>query len=61
MSVNDNSSNVIVDYRVMLQIVPSITDDSRAVIYNHNMFNSTGNTLSVRKKKKFYNIDTRME
>jgi hypothetical protein len=24
--------------RVMLQIVPSFTDDSRGVIYDHNMF-----------------------
>ncbi len=38
MSVNDTSGIVIDDSRVMLQIVESLTDDSRAVIYNCNMF-----------------------
>ncbi len=38
MSVND-ASRIIIDYsRVMLQIVASLTDNSRGVIYDHNMF-----------------------
>ncbi len=38
MSVNDFSTIVIDDSRVKLQIVVSLTDDSRGIIYNHNMF-----------------------
>ncbi len=38
MSINDDSKVVIYDSRVMLQIVPSLTDKSRDVIYNCNMF-----------------------
>ena len=38
MSGNDISRIVIDDSRVLLQIVASLTDDSRGVIYNRNMF-----------------------
>ncbi len=38
MSVNDASRIVIDESRLMLQIVASLTDDSKGVIYNYNMF-----------------------
>ncbi len=38
MSVNDTSSTAIDDSRVTLQIVASLSEDSRGVIYNCNMF-----------------------
>ncbi len=38
MIENDASSIVTDNSRVMLQIVASLTDDSRVVIYNHIMF-----------------------
>jgi hypothetical protein len=38
MSVNDNSRIVIDDSRVALQIVASVTDNSRGIIYDHLMF-----------------------
>jgi hypothetical protein len=38
MSENDASRIIIDDSRVMLQIVESLIDDSRGVIYNCNMF-----------------------
>ncbi len=38
MSVNDASRITIDDSRLMLQIVTSLTDNSRCVIYNHNVF-----------------------
>ncbi len=38
MSVNDASRIVIENYRVMLQIVASLADDFRGVIYNCNVF-----------------------
>ncbi len=38
MSVNDASRIVINDSKVMLQIVASLTDDSRGIVYDHNMF-----------------------
>ncbi len=58
MSVNDATGMVIEDSRVMLQIVASLTDDFRGVIYIHNMFivQATGcsenklECLSERKK-----------
>ncbi len=37
MSINDASRIVIYDARVTLQIVASLTNDSRGVIYNLNM------------------------
>ncbi len=37
MSVNDASRIVIDNSRVTLQIVPSLTDDSKGIIYNDNM------------------------
>ncbi len=38
MSVKDASKIVIDDFRVMLQIVMSLTDDSIGVIYDCNIF-----------------------
>ncbi len=38
MDANDASRIVIDESRAMLQIVASLTDDSRGVIYEHNMF-----------------------
>jgi hypothetical protein len=38
MNVNDASRIVIEDSRVMLQIVASLTDNSRCIIYYCNMF-----------------------
>ncbi len=38
MSVNDASRIIIDNSRMILQIVASLTDDSRGVTYNHNMF-----------------------
>jgi hypothetical protein len=38
MSVNDTSRIVIDNTRVMHQIVASLTDDSRGIIYDCNMF-----------------------
>jgi hypothetical protein len=42
MSVNDISGIVIDDSRVTLQIVASLTDDSRNIIYECKMFILTG-------------------
>ncbi len=38
MSINDNSRIKIDNSRVTLQIVASLTDNSRGVIHNCNMF-----------------------
>ncbi len=38
MSVNDTSRIIIDDSRAMLQIVASLTDDSRGIIYTRNVF-----------------------
>ncbi len=38
MSVNDASKILIDDFRVTFQIVVSLTDDSRGIIYNCNIF-----------------------
>ncbi len=38
MSVNDLPRIVIYDSTVMLQIMASLSGDSRGVIYDHNMF-----------------------
>ncbi len=38
MIVNDASRIVIRDSRVTLQIVASLSDDSRGIIYDRNMF-----------------------
>ncbi len=38
MSVNDTSRIVSDNFRMMLQIVASLTDDSRGIIYDCNMF-----------------------
>ncbi len=41
MSVNDASRIVIQDFRMMLQIVASLTADSGGIIYDCNMFYNT--------------------
>jgi len=38
MSVNDTPRIVTYNSRAILQIIAPPTDDSRGVIYNHNMF-----------------------
>ncbi len=38
MSVNNDSMIVIDNSRVTLQIVASLTDNSKGIIYNYNMF-----------------------
>ncbi len=38
MSVNDGAMILIDAFRVMLQIVASLIDDSRGITYDHNMF-----------------------
>ncbi len=38
MGVNDASRIILDDFRVTLQIVVSLSDDSRGVIYNCKMF-----------------------
>ncbi len=45
MSVNDASRIISDDSRVMLQIVVSLTDDSRVNIYNCNMFIAQANDI----------------
>ncbi len=47
MSVNDASRMINDDSRVTLQIVAQLTDDSRDIIYDWNMFTvqATGNTF----------------
>ncbi len=45
MSVNDTSRIMIENSSVMLQIVASLTDDSRGVIYDHHMLIGTGHIL----------------
>ncbi len=50
MSVNDASRIVNDEPRLMLQIVPSLTDDCKGVIYNYNVFivQVTGPTVIKR-------------
>ncbi len=38
MSVNEASRIVIDDFRVLLKMLVSLTDNSRGIIYDHNMF-----------------------
>ncbi len=38
MSINDTSRIIIDEPRVMLKIVVSLTDNSRGIIYDRNMF-----------------------
>ncbi len=45
MSVNDASRIVIDDSRVRFQIVASLTDDSKGIIYNRNMFRVQANRV----------------
>jgi hypothetical protein len=52
MSVNDASRIVIDNSRVTLQIVASLTDNSRGIIYDRNLFivqagNSKGVSITV--------------
>jgi hypothetical protein len=53
MNVNDASRIVIDDSRMMLQIVASLTDNSRGIIYNGNMLivqagnNTKGGSITV--------------
>ena len=61
MSVNDNSRIVIDSSRVMLQIVASLTDDSRGVNYNRNVFIYTImvlHCLSIYTSEKHYLLST---
>ncbi len=48
MSVNDAYKILIEDSRLTLQIMASLTDNSRGIIYDHNMFivQATGELLS---------------
>ncbi len=50
MSVNGTSKMVIDDSRAMLQIVASLTDDSRCIFNDRNMFivHATGVVLSAQ-------------
>ena len=54
MSVNDASRIVIDDSRMMLQIVASLTDNSKGIIYNGNMLivqagnNTKGGSITVQ-------------
>ena len=54
MSVNDASRITIDDSRVTLQIVASLTDNSRGITYDHNVFieQATG-AVNSKKKIKF--------
>jgi hypothetical protein len=49
MSLNDASRIVNDDSKMMLHIVVSLTDDSKGVIYDHNMFivKATGATFAT--------------
>ncbi len=50
MSVNDATRILIDTSRVTLQIVASLTDNSRGAIYDHNMFiawNTKGGCITV--------------
>ncbi len=47
MSVNDACRIVIDNSRVMLQIVASLTDESRDIIYDCNMFTAQATSCSI--------------
>ncbi len=49
MSENDASKIIIDDSKVMLQIVTSLTDNSRGIIYDHNMFMVQDTEVNVLK------------
>ncbi len=49
MSENDASKIIIDDSKVMLQIVASLTDNSRSIIYDHNMLMVQGTEVNVLK------------
>ncbi len=52
MSENDASRILMDNSRVMFQIVASLTDDSRGVIYNVNMFIVQATGLNFMCKAK---------
>jgi len=47
MSVNDACRIIIDDSRVMLQIVASLTNNTRGVIYDCNMFTAQATSCSI--------------
>jgi hypothetical protein len=47
MNVNDASSIIIDNLGVMLKVVASLTDDSRGVNYNCNMFMARAPVASI--------------
>ncbi len=53
MSVSDASRITIDNFRVTLQIVASLTDDSRGTTYDHNTFIAQTTGLVVEDKKGF--------
>jgi hypothetical protein len=57
MSVNDASRIIIDASRVMVQIVASLTDYSRGIIYDHNMFivEVTGSISKITLGLKYKN------
>jgi hypothetical protein len=48
MNVNDVSRIIIDNSSAMLQIVASLTDDSRGLIYNYNMFKVQATGANVK-------------
>jgi hypothetical protein len=48
MSVNDSSRIIIGDSRVTIRVVASLSDDSRGVIYDRNVY-STGQRVWIGK------------
>ncbi len=59
MNVNDASRIVIEGSRVMLQIVASLTDDSRGIVYNNIMFIVQA-TLVVAKLLEYFIIELKL-
>jgi hypothetical protein len=57
MSLNDASRIVIDDYRVMLQIVASLTHNSKGVNYGHKMFIVQG---TIQMSQLMYDIISSM-
>ncbi len=63
MSVNDTSKIAIDSSRVMFQTVVSLTDDSRGVIYDHDMFieQATVNYTSILRANPFCTCSIMLE
>jgi hypothetical protein len=59
MSVNDAFRITIDTFRVMLQIVASVTDNSRGVIYNLNVFIVQPPQVSLLQRLFFFITDAR--